>query len=957
MFKFLLLGATCLLMTWSIYAQTESYYWADNARMSLTPSTTHFIVTADDAATLTGIKPDNVKQYESWAHKPYAVVESASSLTSYELLVELGFDTDEVQISPGYALSDGFIIYPTRTLVAKLIDKDDKAAMLHMAKCFGMKNITKKFGIYRIELENVNQILVAANTLQESGLFHFAQPDFYAPIERCQISDPLFSEQFQMNNTGQTIDGVPGANDADCNALEAWGITLGSSNTTVAVIDDGLEDHEDFNNSFGQSRYTAGFSPANNGNGDVIGDVAHGVSCAGSITASHNDIGVRGIAPLANMISVNIFVGGETTQDNADGITWAKNEGADVMNNSWVYPSCVVNFSNVNDAIADANTNGRGGLGCVIVFGSGNKFKSCVDYPGNHPDVIAVGAIDNTGVRSPYSNYGPALDIMAPSSGSGARVRTTDRMGAAGYNTTNYNANFGGTSAACPVVSGVATLLLGYDASLTSDEVKNILYSTATDMGPAGNDNEYANGRVDAFAALLAAPGSGPTCSDGIQNGQETSVDCGGPDCAGCLTYCASQGNNATYEWIHRFQFGNIDHTSDNNNGYGDFTYLSTGLTAGGSETVTLVPGFINTSSFLEYWRIWIDYNQDGDFDDSGELLFENNGSNSNTLSSTLNISSSALPGTTRLRVSMKYGGYPTSCESFDYGEVEDYTVTIGDGPTCTDGIQNGLETGVDCGGPACPSCLTYCASQGTTTNYEWIQGFQFGSIDNTSGDNNGYGDFTNLSTSLMAGGSVSLTIVPGFTSSVHTEYWRIWIDYNQDGDFDDNGELLVEAHSNETLSGILNISSSALPGTTRLRVSMKQGGYPTSCESFTFGEVEDYTVTIGSSLAGGGPTAYKQQSPGLSLDNSQNAYRPALQLYPNPAQEYLNLDFSSRTKGVASIEIINLMGQQMKRVSQQVFEGNNACRLNIDDLPVGTYMVRLNLGEEQYIEKLIIAR
>ena len=787
MFKFLLLGATCLLMTWSIYAQTESYYWADNTRMSLTPSTTHFIVTADDAATLTGIKPDNVKQYESWAHKPYAVVESASSLTSYELLVELGFDTDEVQISPGYALSDGFIIYPTRTLVAKLIDKDDKAAMLHMAKRFGMKNITKKFGIYRIELENVNQVLVAANTLQESGLFHFAQPDFYAPIERYQISDPLFSEQFQMNNTGQTIDGVPGANDADCNALEAWGITLGSSNTTVAIFDDGLEDHEDFNNSFGQSRYTAGFSPANNGNGDVIGDARHGVSCAGSITASHNNIGVRGIAPLANMISVNIIVGGETTQDNADGITWAKNQGADVMSNSWGYVSCIVNFSNINDAIADANTNGRGGLGCVIVFSSGNGSKSCVDYPGNHPDVIAVGAFTNTGVRPNYSNYGPALDLVAPSDGSGAGVRTTDRMGAAGYSSTNYYANFGGTSAACPVVSGVATLLLGYDASLTSDEVKNILYSTATDMGPVGNDNEYANGRVDAFAALLAAAGGGSTCTDGIQNGQETGVDCGGPDCPGCFTYCASQGNNTTYEWIHRFQFG---------------------------------------------------------------------------------------------------------------------------------------------------------------------------SIDNTSGSNNGYGDFTNLSTSLTAGGSVFLTTVPGMIiNASFTEYWRIWIDYNQDGDFDDNGELLAEAHSNGALSGTLNISSSALPGTTRLRVSMKYGGYPTSCESFTFGEVEDYTVTIGSSLAGGAPTAYKQQSPGLSLDNSQNAYRPALQLYPNPAQEYLNLDFSSRTKGVASIEIINLMGQQMKRVSKQVFEGNNACRLNIDDLPVGTYMVRLNVGEEQYIEKLIIAR
>jgi subtilisin family serine protease len=530
----------CLLIFGQdLIAQGGSYYWADDSRMALTASNTHFIVTADDASTLTSVKPQNVVKYESWAHKPYAVVEMANSVTIHELIVELGFDTDEVQVSPGYAISDGFIIYPTRTIVAKLIDKDDTAEMLRLAKRFGMKDIKRKYGTFRMEMENVDQVLDAANALHESGLFYFAQPDFYAPIERFQINDPLFSQQFQMNNTGQTIDGVTGANDADCNALEAWGISLGSASTTVAVIDDGMEDHEDFNNASGQSRYTNGFSPANNGNGDAISGSDHGVACAGSISATHNNIGVRGVAPLANMISVNIFIGGESTQDLADGFTWAKNAGADVMSNSWGYTSCTLNFSNINSAMADANTNGRGGLGCVIIFASGNGYKSCVDYPANNPDVIAVGAFANTGIRSAYSNYGPALDIMAPSNnvgGPGAGVRTTDRMGGPGYNGTNYTSTFGGTSSACPVVAGVATLLLGYDASLTSDQVKNILYSTAIDMGAPGVDNEYANGRVNALGALIAAGGGDPSCTDGVQNGDETGVDCGGPDCPACPT-------------------------------------------------------------------------------------------------------------------------------------------------------------------------------------------------------------------------------------------------------------------------------------------------------------------------------------------------------------------------------------------------------------------------------------
>ncbi|MEO0468264.1 MAG: S8 family serine peptidase, partial [Bacteroidota bacterium] len=542
MLKTFISGALCLLWATLLTAQTTNYYWADNDQVKLTASNTHFIITADAATTLTGINPRNVKKYESWAHKPYAIVETGFATTGSKLIQRLGLDANAVQVSPGYALSDGFVVYPTRTIVVQLIDKKDKDFMLSMSRRFEMKSVSKKFGTYRIELADVNQALSAANAMQESGLFQFAQPDFYAPIERYQINDPLFSQQFQMNNTGQTLDGVTGAADADCNALEAWGISLGSSTVTVAVIDDGMEDHEDFNNGSGQSRYTAGFSPANNGNGDAVSGSAHGVSCAGSIAASHNNIGVRGVAPLVNMISVNIFVGGESTQDIADGITWAKNQGADVMSNSWGYTSCTANFSNINNAMADANSNGRGGLGSVIVFASGNGYKSCVDYPAYNSNVIAVGAFANTGVRSAYSNYGSALDIMAPSNnvgGPGAGVRTTDRMGGPGYNGSNYTSTFGGTSSACPVVAGVAALVLGYNPNLTSAQVKSILYSTAIDMGPAGVDNEYANGRVNAFAALQAAGGGGgPTCTDGIQNGQETGIDCGGPDCPACPTGC-----------------------------------------------------------------------------------------------------------------------------------------------------------------------------------------------------------------------------------------------------------------------------------------------------------------------------------------------------------------------------------------------------------------------------------
>lgn len=545
-----------LCLGWLLPAQAQDqYYYADDSRIDLSASSTHFIVTADRAGTLVTAQLQDLDGYQSWSHKPYAVYASDRPTTVPEVIATLGFDTDEVQVSPGYAYEDGFVVYPTRTVVARLADKADQLRLRKVLADYGIRQSEEKYGVQRIELDRLDQVFEVANRLQESGAFAFAQPDFYAPVTRYQ-QDPLFGQQFQMHNTGQTIDGVQGANDADCNALEAWGISLGSASITVAVIDDGLEDHEDLRTSGGQSRYTAGFSPANNGNGDAISGSDHGVACAGSIAASHNTLGVRGVAPLVDLISVNIFVGGESTQDIADGFTWAKNQGADVMSNSWGYTSCTASFSNINNAMADANSNGRGGLGSVVVFASGNGYKACVDYPANNNNVVAVGAFSNQGIRSAYSNYGPTLDIMAPSNnvgGPGAGVRTTDRMGGPGYAGGNYTNNFGGTSSACPVVAGVAALVLGYNPSLSSSQLKTILYNSAIDMGPNGNDNEYANGRVNALGALQAAGGTGgPTCSDGIQNGQETGVDCGGPDCQACPT----QGCNGN-EVLLSFVFDN----------------------------------------------------------------------------------------------------------------------------------------------------------------------------------------------------------------------------------------------------------------------------------------------------------------------------------------------------------------------------------------------------------------
>jgi len=149
----------------------------------------------------------------------------------------------------------------------------------------------------------------------------------------------------------------------------------------------------------------------------------------------------------------------------------------------------------------------------------------------------------------------------------------------------------------------------------------------------------------------------------------------------------------------------------------------------------------------------------------------------------------------------------------------------------------------------------TYCESKGTNFSYEWIAGVAIGTYSKTSGAA-GYTDYTSENITLEAGSSVNVSLTPGFASSTYNEYWKIWIDYNNDKDFDDAGELAFDAGalSKNTVTGTMSIPSNAT-GTTRMRVSMKYNAAQTACETFTYGEVEDYTVTFGEVIDTQAPT------------------------------------------------------------------------------------------------------
>jgi hypothetical protein len=143
---------------------------------------------------------------------------------------------------------------------------------------------------------------------------------------------------------------------------------------------------------------------------------------------------------------------------------------------------------------------------------------------------------------------------------------------------------------------------------------------------------------------------------------------------------------------------------------------------------------------------------------------------------------------------------------------------------------------------PAPPA--TYCASRGNTSSYEWIQQVTIAGQSRNTGNNGGYANLTTSTPAIsLARAYNSLALSPGFSYGSYTETWRIWIDFNGDAAFSDS-EIVYTGTASGAIASSFSIPASAPGGTTRMRISMAYGGAPPACGNFSYGEVEDYTVT-----------------------------------------------------------------------------------------------------------------
>ena len=302
--------------------------------------------------------------------------------------------------------------------------------------------------------------------------------------------------------------------------------------------------------------------------------------------------------------------------------------------------------------------------------------------------------------------------------------------------------------------------------------------------------------------------------------------------------YCnASSTSNVSNsnDYISKVEFGSISNTSFNTT-YSNFTSLSTTINKGIASTLTITLNNTNggSNNDSDQVLVWIDWNKDGDFLDSGEAVYTSPlGVGPFTASITAPFS--AVLGNTRMRIRLhdsSFGPNSTSCGISDYGEVEDYTVNVSS---------------------IVPSVPNACAASSITAfGYDFISKVEIGTILKNSGYSN-YSDYTNntIVTNMTRGVASPFTItlggypIPGDLS----DQIFIWIDWNHDGDFIDSGEsVYTSIVSVGPFTGSITPPNTALLGGARMRIRLHDTDYgpnSTPCGTSDYGEVEDYVINL----------------------------------------------------------------------------------------------------------------
>ena len=334
-------------------------------------------------------------------------------------------------------------------------------------------------------IPNINVLVMEIPPSKSSGDFIktlsgdkdvlFAEPDIKVELDDTDFNDPMFKDQYALNKV---------------QAQKAWDITQGGQDVVIGIIDTGVDlDHPDLKAKLleGYNAIAPGTPPKD--------DAKHGTHVAGIAAAiGNNSVGISGMAPKCKILPIKVLGNGTgSIATIADGLVWAANHGADVVNMSL---GTYTEEQTLGEAVKYALSKN---VVCVATMGNDNMEKR--RFPAGFPGMIAVGSTDENDKKSTFSNFGSWITVSSPGTGILSTLPT--------YMSPNGYGKLSGTSMAAPLVTGLTALIRSQSKNLSPENTAKILKSSADDLGDSGFDNIYGAGRVNAFKAVSLAKKQG----------------------------------------------------------------------------------------------------------------------------------------------------------------------------------------------------------------------------------------------------------------------------------------------------------------------------------------------------------------------------------------------------------------------------------------------------------------
>lgn len=732
--------------------------------------------------------------------------------------------------------------------------------------------IAPEMGIFRIEIAP-SQIPPqnALATLRNCPILHTVQHNHLLKIRATIPNDPNFAQQTQHINTGAN----GGVANMDLDSDLAWDISTGGLSAlgdtiVVAVIDDGINHlHPDL----AANMYVNWAEIPNNGidddqngyiddrlgwnirdqNDNIFqnGGGIHGTPVSGIIGAvGNNGIGVAGVNWKVKIMMIR--KPGSITEANVlaaynYALTQRKlynqtngQKGAFVVATNASFGS---DFGRPQDAplwCAMYDSLGKHG---ILSVGAAPNNDIDVDSQGDLPTtcpsefLIAVTNLDQRGEKVANAGYGQrSIDIGA--FGEGAF-------------TTNLNSGysaFGGTSAATPQVTGAIALaissLCATDIHLYKSQPAAIAHKVKRAILENARFNVYldgfvsSNGQLNLYHPLLSLQNA---CASGkCFAPYALHVDSLSPSAIG-ISWVNFDNSIGTFVQLETAQGQILEQIALTANRQ---TYFFQNLSPCTNYRIVLSAACANGTSDTSVWVV----QTDACCAPPQNIELLDIQTNTAIFSHTQVAAAQAYRIFYKPQAQIFWDSVQTnSLDSFHLNSLQActyYAVRIAS--LCDSNLRSEYSDTVFFYTLGCADCtiLPYCTSRSNNSTGEFIQSL---SIDNqivTSGNNNGYGLFSNPIFQLQIGQTHQLTLTQ---SAPNIEYLRVWVDWNQNGSFEDAGEKLAQAltpfQTNIPLA--ISLPSLARAGITRMRVALKYGAYPETCDTFAYGEVEDYCVRI----------------------------------------------------------------------------------------------------------------